>query len=549
MAKVRALDEGRNAFSRRQWREAFVSFSKADSHSSLGPLDLEQLGNAAYLIGKDDEAIATWTRAYNEFVEQGDCLHAARLGFWLCLSLMLGGKGAQSSGWLSRTERLISSSQGECAEHGYMLVVSGLFALFKGDGAGSCSCFEQATSLANRFVDADLLAVSVLSRGQALVQMQRAEEGVVLLDEAMVAVISGQVSPIMAGIIYCAVILTCERVHDLQRAHEWTVALDQWCGSQPELVAFRGQCLLHHSDLMQIRGDWHKALEEAERACELLSGKSERMVGRALYQQAELHRRSGDLKHADELYRAAGAKGFEPQPGVSLLRLAQGDVKAATASIRRVVNEAQCQQVLGEGVQRFKVLGPFVEIMLAAGELESARTAADELVHIATALQMPLVKATSAQMTGAVLLAEGHPEQALTPLREAWTLWQKLEAPYDSARVRVFIGRACQMLHDGDTAKLHLDAAALIFERLGAAPELARLRASDLPHRGAQALFTGRERQVLALVASGKSNREIAADLGISEHTVARHISNIFNKTGVSSRTAASAFAFENDLV
>lgn len=549
MAKILTLDEGRNAFARREWKEAFTSFSKADSDSSLGPVDLEQLGNAAYLIGKDDEAILTWTRAYSEYVEHGERLHAARVGFWLCLSLMLTGKGAQSSGWLSRTQRLITGSPDDCVEHGYLLVVSGLFALFKGDGAGSCAYFEQATSLAQRFDDTDLLAVSILSRGQALIQIQRADEGVVLLDEAMLAVTSGQVSPIMAGIIYCAVILTCERIYDLQRAHEWTVALDDWCASQPELVAFRGQCLLHHSELLQFRGDWHKALEEAEQARDLLAGRTAQLAGRALYQQAELHRLSGDLKYADEIYREAGTMGFEPQPGVSLLRLAQGDVKAASTSIRRVENEAKCQQVLGGGVQRFKILGPFVEIMLAAGDLESARGAADELVDIAMAMNALYLKATAAQMTGAVLLAQGHPEQALTPLREAWTLWQKLEVPYDSARVRVLIGRACELLRDGDTAKTHFDAATLVFERLGAAPELTRLRTGDWSCRGQVALITARERQVLALVASGQSNRQIAADLGISEHTVARHISNIFNKLGVSSRTAASAFAFENNLL
>ncbi len=549
MEMIRALEKGRQAFAGREWRAAFDQLAQADRESALGAADLERLGDAAYLAGKDDEAVAAWTRAYNAFVEQDECLRAARLGFWLSLCLMLGGNGAQSGGWLSRTQRLLGERQGECAEQGLMLAISGLFSMFKGDGAKACSQFEQATSLGKRFADSDLLAVSVLGHGQALIQMQRTDEGVALLDEAMVAVTSGQVTPIMAGIIYCAVILTCERVYDLHRAHEWTVALDKWCGAQPELVAFRGQCLVHRSEVLQFKGDWTAALAEAKRACELLSGRSERLAGRAVYQQAELHRLAGYLERAEEAYREAGARGFEPQPGVSLLRLAQGDLKAAAASIRRVASEAGSQQGPGAGVQRMKVLGPFVEIMLATDELEPARAAADELARIAAQMKAPFLKAIAAQTSGAVLLAGGQPEQALVALREAWTIWQQLEAPFESARARVLIGRACEQLGDTVTAEMHLEAAAAVFERLGAAPELARLRVGAAPRGGTAAELSDRERQVLARVASGKTNRQIAADLGISEHTVARHISNIFNKIGVTSRTAASAYAFENDLV
>ena len=549
VAKARSVEAGRQAFANRQWRAAFDLLSTADGESALGASDLEQLGNAAYLVGQDDVAITTWTRAHNAFVEQDDCRRAARVGFWLSLCLLLDGNGAQSGGWLAKCQRLISDMHGNCPEHGLLLVISGLFAMFKGRSEQACSHFGRATSLGKRFGDSDLLAVAVLSNGQALIQQQRTDDGVALLDEAMVTVTSGQVSPIMAGIVYCAVILTCERVYDLERAHEWTVALDKWCGSQPELVAFRGQCLVHRSEVLQFKGDWAAALAEAQRAFEFLSGRSERLAGRALYQQAEIHRVAGDLERADQAYREAGAEGFEPQPGVSLLRLSQGDVKTAAASIRRVESEAGRQQGPGAGAQRIKILGPFAEIMLANGELEAAGAAAAELASIAAEMNVRFVRAIAAQTTGAVLLAGGEPQQALVSLREAWTLWQRLEAPFESARVRVLLGRACEQLGDRETATVHVEAAASVFERLGAAAELARLRGGNRQRTGMAVELSGRERQVLSLVAAGKTNRQIAAHLGISEHTVARHVSNIFNKTGVTSRTAASAFAFENKLV
>lgn len=542
-----ATERGKRAFAGQQWKEAFDQLALADSESHLGPAELEQLGDAAYLVGRDDDAIAAWTRAHHAFVELADVPRAARLGFWLSLSLLLRGKAAQSSGWLARTQRLIGAR--DCPERGLALVISGLFSMGKGDAQKACSCFEEGMSLAERFEHADLMAVSLLGWGQALAQMRRVDEGVVRLDEAMLAVTTGKVSPLMAGIVYCGVIVTCERVSDLPRAHEWTEALDTWCGSQPELVAFRGECLVQRGEVMRFKGDWSGALDEARRASELLSSRSARLASRALYQQAELHRLRGEYRQAEALYREAGAGGFEPQPGVSLLRLAQGDVEAAKASIRRVEREAGNQQGPGSGTQRIAVLGPLVEIMLAAGELEPARAAAEELGQIAADVDALLVKAIAAHASGAVFLASEDAERALSALREAWATWQRLQAPYESARVRVLMGHACALVGDRDTATMHYDAATAVFERLGATPDLAGLRAPERTGTPSAVKLSRRERQVLSLVASGSTNRQIAADLGISEHTVARHVSNIFNKIGVGTRAAATAFAFENDLV
>jgi DNA-binding CsgD family transcriptional regulator len=543
---MRDGSQGRQAHARRQWRQAFDLLAAADRESALGPQDLVRLGESAYLVGEESEAVAAWTRAHTGFVEQAEPLRAARVGFWLSLCLLLAGKGSQSGGWLSRCQRLVPDRA--CAEHGLLQALGGLFSMHKGDAAGALDAFQEATSLAARLGDADLLAASVLGRGQALIQMQRTDEGVVLLDEAMVAVTSGQVSPIMAGIIYCAVILTCERLYDLRRAQEWTAALDEWCRAQSELVAYRGQCLVHRSEVMLFKGDWAAARAEADRAYALLSGRAEHLAGRALYQRAEAHRLAGELPQADALYREAANRGFEPQPGASLLRLALGEVKAAAASIRRVAGEAGSRQGPGAGVQRVRILAPFVEIMLAAEDVDAAHSAAEELSRIAQQRDVPYLKASAAQAAGAVRLAGGDADGALASLREAWTLWQQLEAPFESARARALIARACEQAGDADGARVHLEAALAAFERLGAKVELARLRSGG-GERGPAAALSARERQVLVLVAAGKTNRQIASQLGISEHTVARHVSSIFNKIGVSSRTAASAFAFEHGLV
>ena len=540
---------GTRAFAAREWRVAFDRLSRAQSDGTLDPAELERLGDAAYLIGKPEQAAASWTLAHNGYLASGASSRAGRLGFWLSLTLLLDGKVAQSRGWLARTQRLLGEMTQACPEQGLMLLLEGLFSMGKGDGEKAAQCFDQAVSMARGFGDPELMALSVLGRGQASIQMGHADEGLPLLDEAMVAVTAGDVSPITAGIVYCAVILTCERVFDLRRAHEWTMALDDWCRSQPELIAFRGECLVHRSELLLLKGEWTSALQEARRAAELVSGRSQRLGGRALYQQGELHRLWGQFDEAERLYREAASLGFEPQPGVSLLRLAQGDVQSALASIRMVDSGAGSQQGPNAGTQRIKLLGPMVEILLAADDVQGARAAADELTRTAAERQAPYVDASAAAAAGAVLLAMGEPEQALGKLRKAWTLWQELEAPYASACTRARIAQACERLGDGHTARLHLDAAAAVLERLGARPDLERL-CNRPPTTGVPASgLSARERQVLSLIAAGRTNREIAAELKISEHTVARHVSNIFTKIGVSTRTAASAFAFEHGLV
>jgi len=509
----------------------------------LEPDELERLASAAYLGGRREEGYESWAAAHSAYTARGDVARAARCAFWIAFGLLNIGALARGGGWVDRAQRLLDEAGLDCVEHGHLRYAGGLKAIFSGDGETAHAGFTTAVHIGDRFGDIEISTLARIGVGRCLIYMGEVAAGVALLDEAMVSVGAEEVSPIAVGDAYCTVIEGCHEVFDVRRTHEWTSALSRWCDSQPDLVMYRGHCLVHRAEVMQFRGEWSEALDEIKRAADRLTDPGMTM-GAAVYLRAELHRLRGEFDDAEEAFREANEHGRNPQPGLALLRLAQRNTDAAVAAIRRVVDEADGP------IERIGVLGPFVEIVLAAGDVDGARAAADELTQLSMKLAAPVVQAMAAHASGAVLVACDDGRAALKQLRKAWTIWRELEAPYEAARTRVLLSQACRLVGDDDGAEMELDAARSTFDQLGAVPDVARVDSmSGVEDTEAPRGLTAREVEVLRLVAKGKTNRAIADELIVSEKTVASHLSHIFTKLDLTSRAAATAFAYENGLV
>jgi len=546
MHSVSALAQGREHIERQAWESAHTVLSAEDRENALEPDDLVRLATATQMLGRDEEAAGLWSRAHAAYLARNDKRAAARSAYWLIVPMLFRGEMAQPGGWIARTQRLLEEEPSECAEHGYMRCAMALRAIREEKVDHAYEHFAEAARIGQRTGDADLIAQARHGEGRSLIRRGDTAHGAALLDEVMTTVIGGRVTPLITGAIYCSVLEACQEMYDLRRAQEWTDAMTSWCARQPDGVGFRGQCLVHRAELMQVHGAWSSAHEEAERARErFMRPPAHRAVGLAYYRIAELHRLRGEFADAEEAYRQASQAGLDPQPGLALLRLAQGQVAAASIAIARAAGEARDIR------RRWRLLPALVEISIALGDVAAARVAANELAQLAATRETPALLATAAQACGAVMLAEDDARGALVALREAFTLWLRLEAPYDAARVRVLIAQACRAVRDSDTASMELASACETFERLGAAHDLTRARAMarEEDPAGADGDLTPREKEVLRLVATGKTNRAIAASLGISEKTIARHVSNIFMKLGLANRAAATAYAYKNGLV
>jgi len=530
----------------RKWTEIYTRLLEAGGEHALAPKDLETLALAAYMTGRDAESYQTLERAHLGYLNSGKTKQAARSAFWLGLMLINAGENARGSGWMARGERLLGAEQSaECSEKGLFLIPAALGALYGGNAGKALELFEQAVTIGEQFGDEDLIALGRLGQGQAMIQQGKVAEGIKLLDETMITVETGEIFPIAAGIVYCAVIETCRKVWDLRRAREWTAALTRWCNTQQDIVPFRGQCLVRRAEIIQFHGEWQKALQESSAACDILTRPpAEPAAGEAYYRKAELLRLLGNFKEAESCYREAAKWDRNPQPGLALVRLSQGQYDAAETSIRNTLQETK------DIKKRAELLPAVVRIMIAVQQTAEAGEAGKELLAVAKRFNTPYLYAISSHCQGAIAHALGHIRPALEHAQKALKIWTTLHLPYESAHTRELKGLVYRKLNDKDNSEVELTAAKWVFEQLNAKPDLERVNRLLSKKRQVETHgLTLREIQVLQRIAAGKTNKHVAGELFISERTVDRHVSNIFNKLGVSSRVEASTFALKNMLL
>ena len=539
-----ALIRGRRALAEHSWRDAAEELTAADAEQPLECADLEQLAVARFLIGEDDASRDAWAQCYQRHTSAREHAAAARCAFWAGFQAQLAGEMAQANGWLTRATQALSEFPDECVERGYVLIPMALGTAEGGDPTQALPMFTNALAIGTAFRDSTLMALSNLGLAQVNLMLDDVERGVTLLDEVMLSITSAEVKPQVTGIIYCATIICCQEVFDVRRAQEWTRALSRWCEKQQDLVPFRGQCLVHRAELMHMKGEWPDALSEVELARQRLSEpQAQPALGMAYYEEGELRRVRGELAQAEVAFRQADQLGHSPQPGLALLWLQQGKTDVAVSAIQSSLDDA-------EGLtRRARLLPAAVEISLAASQLDAARGSAKELAEIATASGSPALGFMAEQQAGAVALAIGEASEAVKHLRQAWRGWQSLEAPYEAARTRQLMGHAFRSLGQEDLAQMEFDAALVSFRTLGAAADVLATESIATAARTDKGPLTARESEVLQLLASGATNRTIAVELVISEKTVARHVANIFAKLDVSTRAAATAYAYEHRIV
>jgi class 3 adenylate cyclase len=471
-AMSQAIDDplaaAREALRRHEWARGYELFMLADAAGELSPGDIEIMADAAWWAARPDDCIEALERAYAAHIAVGGRARAGYIA--LSLAREYGGKLARNvaSGWLKRATQLLEAEP-EGSEHGYLYARRSLLALSSGDLDEAIDLARKAISLGEKFGDRNVEALGLVNQGMALVQKGQASEGLALIDEAAIAAVSGELDPKVTGVVYCNTIGTCSEIADYRRAEEWVDAAGRWC-ERHAISYFPGDCLVHQAEILVLRGAWPEAEELARRAAdELQSFNRVSHIAEAHYQIGEIGLRRGDLGAARDEFRQASELGRDPQPGLSLLLLAEGKADAAAASIKRALDEETNR------LARARLLPTRVETVLVAGDVDTARVAADELDSIAAVYQVPALHAAAHTARGAVFLALAESSDAARTLRRAVSHWQDIEAPYETARARVLLARAIKAQGDEEGGLLDLQAARSVFERLGAVPDTKRI--------------------------------------------------------------------------
>lgn len=545
-AEPALLERARECYAAKAWADARALFLQADQAAPLGTDDLWALGSASALSGEESDFFAALERVYRTELEAGGLAHAVRAAFWLGFRASTIGEASRANGWLVRAERLVERVGADSAEHGYSLLGEARRHFAAGELAAAERVAREAEELGERFDDRQLSAFARNLQARASFRQGELTRGFALFDEMMLTVASGEVMPILSGLIYCSAIDCCQSVYAIDRAREWTQALGRWCDEQPQLLTFTGACLTSRAEVMQLAGQWPEALREVAEAERRFSRSIDhRAVGEAHFRRAEIQRARGELAAAEESYRLASQAGRDPQPGLALLRLAQGKPELALAAIRRAATEAS------SAVQRAKLWPALIEALLAQGEVSEARAASNELALVVDAFQSELLRAHADHARGNVELAEEQPGMAAVSLKAAFSGYQRVAAPYLAAKARLALACACHALGDADGAALEAAAARAAFRELGASLDVEAVDVLVRASRSEPSTFglTPRELEVLRLVAAGKTNKLIARELCLSEKTVDRHLSNILSKLDVPSRAAATAYAFQHKLL
>jgi DNA-binding CsgD family transcriptional regulator len=531
---------GRRAHRSRAWRRAAEALHAADSTERLDPEDLTMLAEAAFLSGDATGCVQAYQRAFAASAASGASRAAARSAVWIGLTLATKGAQAAAGGWLGRAARVLDDSgESDCAERGLLLMPAARAHFAARRYGDALEVARTAEEIGRRHGEVDLVAFAQHSQGRALLRLERLDEALAVLDQVFVGVFpAGLQSGMLTGLVACSVVDGCQQVGAYDRASEWTAALSAWCDEQPELVQFSAECLVHRAEVLLRHGYWHGSLVEARGAarCAERDGVAA-MAAASAYGRGEALRMLGRIEDAERAYLDAQQRGHDPMPGLARLRLQQQRGPAALSAVRRAL------AMTDDPLHRARLLPAAVDVLIATDGSAAAADAAAELTELASRWPTTGLRAAALHATGAVALAGGSAAAAASALRDAWDCWTAQQAPYEAAQARLLLARACTVLGDDEAAAAHGEAArravAALRNAVPSAPEPEPARSFGL---------SARERQVLGLVAAGLTNRAVAERLVLSERTVDRHVSNILGKLGVPTRTAATAFAFQQGL-